>query len=45
MFVIMWRIQVPVLRAFVISVAFTNVVYLLFAKIMRVPLSLGLLWW
>jgi putative tricarboxylic transport membrane protein len=45
MFAIMWRIQVPVLRAFVISVAFTNVVYLLFAKIMRVPLSLGLLWW
>jgi len=45
MFVIMWRIQVPVSRALLISVAFTNIVYLLFAKVMRVPLSLGLLWW
>jgi len=45
MFVIMWRIRVPVLRALVIAVAFNNLVYLLFAKVMRVPLPLGLVWW
>jgi putative tricarboxylic transport membrane protein len=45
MFVIMWRIQVHAFRALLIAVAFTNIVYLLFVKIMRVPLPLGLLWW
>jgi putative tricarboxylic transport membrane protein len=45
MFGIMWRIKVPVARAFLIAVLFNNVVYLLFAKVMRVPLPLGLLWW
>lgn len=45
MFVIMWRIQVPALRALVIAVVFNNLVYLLFAKVMRVPLPLGLVWW
>jgi putative tricarboxylic transport membrane protein len=45
MFAIMARIRVPLLRALVIAVVFNNLVYLLFAKIMRVPLPLGLVWW
>jgi putative tricarboxylic transport membrane protein len=45
MFAIMWRIRVPALRALVISVVFVNLVYLLFAKVMRVPLPLGVFWW
>jgi putative tricarboxylic transport membrane protein len=45
MLVIMVRIRVPVLRALLIAVVFNNLVYLLFAKVMRVPLPLGLLWW
>jgi putative tricarboxylic transport membrane protein len=44
-FVIMWRLQVRLLTAAVVAVIFNSIVYFLFAKIMRVPLSLGLLWW
>jgi putative tricarboxylic transport membrane protein len=45
MFGVMWRIKVPPIRAFLIAIIFNNLVYLLFAKVMRVPLPLGLLWW
>jgi putative tricarboxylic transport membrane protein len=44
-FVIMWRLQVRLLTAVMVAVIFNNIVYLLFAKILRVPLPLGLLWW
>jgi len=43
-FVIMWRLQVRLLTAAVVAIAFNTLVYFLFAKILRVPLSLGLLW-
>ncbi|MGE5849228.1 MAG: tripartite tricarboxylate transporter TctB family protein [Candidatus Methylomirabilota bacterium] len=44
-FVCMWRLQVRLLTAAVVAVIFNSIVYFLFAKILRVPLSLGLLWW
>jgi putative tricarboxylic transport membrane protein len=43
-FFIMWRLQVRLLTAAVVAIAFNTLVYILFAKILRVPLSLGLLW-
>jgi len=43
-FVIMWRLQVRLLTAAVVAITFNTLAYLLFAKILRVPLSLGLLW-
>lgn len=45
LFAIMWRLQVPPLKALLVAVLFTAVVHFLFAKIMRVPLSIGILWW
>jgi putative tricarboxylic transport membrane protein len=42
---LMWRLGVRPLRALAVAVAFTLVVHFLFAKILRVPLPLGLLWW
>ena len=44
-FVIMWRLQVRLLTAAVVAIVFNATVYFLFAKILRVPLSLGILWW
>ncbi len=44
-FVCMWRLQVRLLTSAVVAVIFNSIVYFLFAKILRVPLSLGLLWW
>jgi putative tricarboxylic transport membrane protein len=44
-FVLMLRLRVRFLLALVVSVVFTNLVYLLFAKILLVPLPTGLLWW
>jgi putative tricarboxylic transport membrane protein len=44
-FVLMWRLEVRWPRALVIAVVFNALVHLLFAKILRVPLPLGLLWW
>lgn len=44
-FVIMWRLQVSPLKALVVAILFSNGVYFLFAKILRVPLPTGLLWW
>jgi hypothetical protein len=45
LFVVMWRLKVHPLRALIVAVVFNTVVHFLFAKIMRVPLALGLLWW
>jgi putative tricarboxylic transport membrane protein len=44
-FVLMLRLRVRLLLALVVSIVFTNLVYLLFAKILLVPLATGLLWW
>jgi hypothetical protein len=41
----MGRLRVRWPRALVIAVVFNALVHLLFAKILRVPLPLGLLWW
>jgi putative tricarboxylic transport membrane protein len=45
LFVLMWRLRVRPLTALVVAIVFSNFVYLLFAKILRVPLPGGLLWW
>ena len=45
LFVVMWRLKVPPIKALLVAVMFNGVVYFLFVKIMRVPLPLGLLWW
>ena len=45
LFVVMWRLKVPPLKALIVAVAFNTIVHFLFAKIMRVPLPLGLVWW
>lgn len=42
---IMWRLKVPFPKAFLVAAVFTTIVHFLFAKILRVPLALGLLWW
>lgn len=44
-FVIMWRLQVRPLTAAVVAIIFNTTVHFLFAKILRVPLPLGILWW
>lgn len=44
-FVLMWRLEVRPLRALVVAIAFNTLVHFLFAKILRVPLPLGILWW
>ena len=45
LFVVMWRLKVPPLKALLVAVVFNTIVHFLFAKIMRVPLPLGLVWW
>jgi putative tricarboxylic transport membrane protein len=45
LFLLMWRLRVPPLRALVVAVAFIAIVHFLFAKVLRVPLPLGLFWW
>ena len=45
LFLLMWRLRVPPLRALLVAVAFITIVHFLFAKVLRVPLPLGLLWW
>jgi putative tricarboxylic transport membrane protein len=45
LFVVMWRLKVPPLKALIVAVVFNTLVHFLFAKIMRVPLPLGLVWW
>lgn len=44
-FLLMWRLGVPPLRAVLVAVPFTVAVYALFAKLLRVPLPTGLVWW
>lgn len=43
--VLMWRLRVRPFTALVVAIIFSNCVYFLFAKILRVPLPGGLLWW
>jgi putative tricarboxylic transport membrane protein len=45
MFGLMWRLAVRPPTAAAVAVAFTLVVHVLFAKLLRVPLPAGLLWW
>lgn len=45
LFVIMWRLKVSPVKALIVAVVFNTIVHFLFAKIMRVPLPLGLVWW
>lgn len=45
MLVIMLRLKVPMLRALLVAIAFTGLAHFLFAKVLRVPLALGILWW
>jgi putative tricarboxylic transport membrane protein len=45
LFVVMWRLKVPPFKALIVAVVFNTLVHFLFAKIMRVPLPLGLVWW
>jgi putative tricarboxylic transport membrane protein len=45
LFVIMWRLRVPLVRALVVAVVFNTIVHFLFAKVLRVPLPAGILWW
>jgi putative tricarboxylic transport membrane protein len=45
LFLMMWRLRVPPLRALVVAIAFITIVHFLFVKVLRVPLPLGLLWW
>jgi putative tricarboxylic transport membrane protein len=43
--VLMWRLRVRLLWAVPIAALFTVLMYALFAKLLRVPLPLGLVWW
>lgn len=43
--VLMWRLRVRPLTTLVVAIIFNNGVYFLFAKVLRVPLPGGLLWW
>jgi len=45
LFGIMWRLKVSPVKALIVAVVFNTIVHFLFAKIMRVPLPMGLLWW
>jgi hypothetical protein len=42
---LMWRLWVRPVTAFAVAIVFSNGVYFLFAKILRVPLPGGLFWW
>jgi putative tricarboxylic transport membrane protein len=42
---LMWRLGVRPVQAVLVAVAFVIVVYVLFYKVLRVPLPAGLLWW
>jgi putative tricarboxylic transport membrane protein len=43
--ILMWRLRVRLPWVLPISVAFSVLMYALFAKLLRVPLPLGLVWW
>jgi putative tricarboxylic transport membrane protein len=42
---LMWRLWVRPVTAFAVAIVFSNCVYFLFAKVLRVPLPGGWLWW
>jgi putative tricarboxylic transport membrane protein len=42
---LMWRLGVRPLRALAVAAVLALAVHALFAKVLRVPLPLGLLWW
>jgi putative tricarboxylic transport membrane protein len=44
-FTLMWRLQVRPVKAAVVAIVFNTIVHFLFAKVLRVPLPLGILWW
>ncbi len=44
-FTLMWRLQVRPMKAAVVAIVFNTIVHFLFAKVLRVPLPLGILWW
>ncbi|MBI2563164.1 MAG: tripartite tricarboxylate transporter TctB family protein [candidate division NC10 bacterium] len=44
-FSLMWRLQVRPVKAAVVAIVFNTLVHFLFAKVLRVPLPLGILWW
>lgn len=44
-FTLMWRLQVRPMKAAVVAIVFNTLVHFLFAKVLRVPLPLGILWW
>lgn len=44
-FTLMWRLQVRPVKAAVVALVFNTLVHFLFAKVLRVPLPLGILWW
>jgi hypothetical protein len=45
LFLLMWRLRVGPFRALPIAAGLSVLVHLLFAKLLRVPLPPGLLWW
>jgi putative tricarboxylic transport membrane protein len=45
MFVLIWRLAGRPVAAVAVAAAFTLAVHVLFAKLLRVPLPTGLLWW
>ncbi len=42
LFAVMWRLKVPAAEGAIVAVVFTGIVHFLFAKIMRVPLPMGI---
>ena len=45
LFILMWKLQVKPIKAFIISALVICFIYSVFAKILRVPLPQGFLWW
>lgn len=45
LFILMTKLRVPLLRRSIVSVALVCFVYLIFSKLLRVPLPIGLLGW
>ena len=45
LFILMWKLRVSLLRSSIVSVAVVCFVYLMFSKLLRVPLPIGLLGW
>jgi putative tricarboxylic transport membrane protein len=45
LFILMWKLHVKPLKSFIISAIVICFIYSVFAKILRVPLPQGFLWW